>query len=132
MNASYHNMEWVASKAVEFIQEDSDSPFLLYFNPTVPHSGGSVYEALANSTCRETPGGLYDSDLMVKGMTLEYGSCDAYRNFVLGRMPSDGDTFDPTNDIYLQQLGSAWLDDAVGALIHALVDKGELREMCSA
>lgn len=117
-------MEWVVSNAIDFINQESEDPFLLYFNPTVPHSGGDVYQALL-SDCRQTPGGQFDNDFIIKGMTLEYGGCEGYREFVRSRSRAMND--DVTDGGFLRELGAIWLDDAIGALVHALVDKGECR-----
>ena len=42
-----HNLEWVTSKALDFIQtsHNTNTPFFLYMNPTVPHNP-SPLEAL--------------------------------------------------------------------------------------
>lgn len=123
-------MEWVTAKAIDFIKDSTtDDPFLLYFNPTVPHSGGNVFNALFDSTCRDTPGGDYDTDFLIKGMSLEYGSCTAYRDFVGERAGAQDSPLDETNAQQLQELGAIWLDDAVGALFHALADKGRWQSL---
>ena len=40
-----HNMEYVAHKAVEFIEDNNGQDWFLYMNPTVPH-GPSVADAM--------------------------------------------------------------------------------------
>ena len=34
----HHNMEYVAHKAVQFIENNDQNDWLLYINPTVPHA----------------------------------------------------------------------------------------------
>ena len=31
-----HNLEWITSEAIKVIQQESDKPFFMYYNPTVP------------------------------------------------------------------------------------------------
>lgn len=120
----HHNMEYVASRAVKFIDETPTGPnrvpFFLYANPTVPH-GPNVEEAILNYDCTNTPeGNLTSSDVVhsVHGMTAAYGgNCTAYRESILDRAGSSRENKD---------LGSIWADDAIGAIIDALERKGEL------
>ena len=51
---------------------------------------------------------------MIEGMTLEYGSCSAYRESIYNRTVEEDD------------LGNIWLDDSIGALFKALERIGEL------
>ena len=91
-----------------------DTPFFMYFNPTVPHSANSVGDALTEFTCRDTAAGTLDFDPVIKGMTQEYGSCTAYRDSVIARADNQND------------YGAIWLDDSVGALLQALEDTNKL------
>jgi len=111
-----HNMEFITHEAIRFIEDnDNEKPFFLYVNPTVPHSSQAVDAALDQFTCRDTPRGQLTSDLVIKGMTEEYGgSCSLYRQSVKDRAITDKD------------LGSIWLDDSVGAILQALEDNGVL------
>jgi len=107
-----HNMEWVTSEAVKVIQEKSEDPFFMYFNPTVPHSANSVGGALKDFSCRDTPAGSLSSDPVIPGMTEEYGGdCEAYRKSIYNRAEDYDD------------LGAIWVDDSVGALLRALKDQ---------
>jgi len=112
-----HNMEWVTWEAISFLNETSKShdPFFMYFNPTVPHGNSDVEASLSDFTCQQTadPNFVWDSDPFIKGMS-ENG-CEAYRQTVLDR----------AQGVY-DNLGKIWLDDAVGALLHALEDNGQL------
>jgi len=62
-----HNPEWVSDRALSFIHESvtARSPFLLYYNPTLPH-GPPAAKALAVSV-RSTPNGQLAHD-PVSGM----------------------------------------------------------------
>jgi len=111
-----HNMEWVTYEAIRFINETSraDKPFLLYFNPTVPHGSMAVRKALTEFTCQAIADKdfAWSGDPWIKGMS-EDGGCAAYRQTVLDRAGSDD-----------ENLGKIWLDDSVGAILHALEDNG--------
>eukprot|EP00588_Corethron_pennatum_P013768 CAMPEP_0194271594 /NCGR_PEP_ID=MMETSP0169-20130528/5336_1 /TAXON_ID=218684 /ORGANISM="Corethron pennatum, Strain L29A3" /LENGTH=1088 /DNA_ID=CAMNT_0039013977 /DNA_START=145 /DNA_END=3411 /DNA_ORIENTATION=- len=115
-----HNMEWVTSEAIKFIDDDqkdevgNDIPFFIYFNPTVPHGHHPVRDSFypqqnTKYNCRGTPREVLTADPVVKTMT-ENG-CAAYREGVASRAENDDD------------LGNIWIDDAVGALIQTLKDK---------
>jgi len=87
-NGIHHNMEYVAYKAVEFIQANHENDWFLYVNPTVPHGPG-VEEAM-DVDCRITTDGDFTSTLdkgwSVDGMTKEFGDdCDLYRADVKAR-----------------------------------------------
>ena len=107
-----HNMEFVTSEALKVIKEESEDPFFMYFNPTVPHDANSVGGALKDFSCRDTPAGKLTSDPVIPGMTEEYGGdCDAYRKSIYDRAEDYDD------------LGAIWVDDAVGALLRALKEQ---------
>jgi arylsulfatase A-like enzyme len=106
--------------AIDFINDDvtyGDKPFFMYFNPTVPHNSGDVLDALQNGDCTSTTNGIQPEPL-IKGMNLDFapGGCRAYRQDVINRAGTKDN----------KQLGAVWLDDAVGALLTALEDKGIL------
>ncbi|GMH60657.1 hypothetical protein TrRE_jg13499 [Triparma retinervis] len=119
-----HNMEWVTEKAVDFIHDaaDSNTPFFLYFNPSVPHDP-LVSDALDNGDCRETPAGVLSSEPRVKHMTVDaatdaVSSCSSYRQTVTAREDAG------QSNVHEQNLGGIWIDDGLGALLQALEDKG--------
>lgn len=112
-----HNMEFLAQKAEEFLRDESEDPFFLYFNPTAPHDSGDMVDALRWYSCRDTPEGLLSSDPMVTGMTADYGSCAAYRESIFDRANGSNDA---------NVLGSIWVDDSIGSLFQILEDIGEL------
>jgi len=112
-----HNMEWMTYEAIRFINETTaaDENFFMYFNPTVPHGSRDVEEAIEDFECTDVadPNYVWASDPWIKGMS-EDGGCRAYRDTIVSR----ADTF--------EDLGKIWIDDAVGALLHALRDRGVL------
>lgn len=126
-----HNMEYVAYKAVEFIEANQGHNWFMYMNPTVPH-GPSVVDAMTKP-CLITPDGDFSTtnnpngvaelnDWCVEGMTKDAdGNCDcmAYRETVKTRA-AGSDTDD--------DLGSIWVDDAIGAVYKALESTGQLED----
>lgn len=111
-----HNMEYVAYKAIEFIENNVNNDFFLYVNPTVPHSPDVV--AAMDISCQQTPDGPNPAgvDWSVIGMTAEFGNnCTAYRDDVKSR--AGGSTSN-------EDLGAIWVDDAVGAIMQALERNG--------
>lgn len=115
-----HNMEVLVKEAIEVINETSDKPFFMYFNPTVPHSSNSITTALDDFTCLDTPGGKLDAEPQIDGMTFDSAtntiiSCADYRQSIKDRAGTDEDDW-----------GSLWLDDSVGALLKALEAAGKL------
>jgi len=47
--------------------------------PTVPHLTNRIGLALQDYTCQDTPRGDVTGDFMIKGLTEEFGSYEAYR-----------------------------------------------------
>ena len=125
-----HNMEYVAYKAVEFIEDNQNQDWFLYMNPTAPH-GPEILDAM-NKPCLITPDGDFSTannpngvaeptDWCVEEMTLDAdGNCDtcmAYRETVKTR--ANGSTSNA-------DLGAIWVDDAIGAVYKALERTGQL------
>ena len=106
-----HNMEYMTAMAIDFINNSTD-PFFLYFNPTAPHGSGNVHEALLNFSCTDTPAGPIEDEPYIVGMTHNQ-TCSDYRASVIARA-------DDTSNL---DLGSIWVDDAIGAVLTALGDK---------
>lgn len=113
-----HNMEWLTYEAIKFINTtiDNDKNFFMYFNPTVPHGSMNVQKAIDEFSCQDTadPNQQWpeNKDPWIKGMS-EDGGCQEYRDTIAERA---------NGDIY--NLGPIWLDDAIGALVQALIDNG--------
>lgn len=98
-----HNMEWMTSEAIKVIREESDEPFFMYFNPTVPHAheGDSVKSDMIMYSCKDTPSGRLSHEPLIPGLT-DTMDCEEYRSTVFeraGRHPTD------------EVLGAIWLDD---------------------
>ena len=116
-----HNMEWITYEAIKFINETAaqDKSFFMYFNPTVPHSSNNVETAINEFSCRDIADKDYewpdDKDPWIKGMSEDDG-CVAYRDTIHQRATASG------GEVY--NLGPIWLDDAIGALVNALIDNG--------
>lgn len=126
-----HNMEDVAKGAVDFIEENEGSPWFLYVNPTIPH-GPDVSTAM-NIDCQSTttdPSGS-GGVMFVEGMTTGWstpdgsqaeefnGNCTSYRQSIRARASQS-----TSND----DLGSIWVDDAIGAIYKALDRTGQLHD----
>lgn len=117
----HHNMEYVAYKAVEFIEANQNEDWFLYVNPTVPH-GPSVLDAM-DVDCRMTVDGDFTGTMpngwSVEGMTKEFGNdCVKYRDDVKARAGTDTD----------DDLGSIWVDDAIGAIYKSLEKTSQLAD----
>lgn len=92
-NGVHHNMEYVAYKAVEFIEDNAAKDWFLYVNPTVPH--GPSVDAAMDVDCRITTDGDFTGSMgpgwNVTGMDAEHGAdCNAYRNDVKLRAGTSG------------------------------------------
>ncbi|KAL7465914.1 hypothetical protein ACHAXS_006217 [Conticribra weissflogii] len=117
-----HNMEYLAYKAVEFIEDNANNDFFLYFNPTAPHIP-DIVTALTKD-CRATVDGDFTDSMTtgwsVEGMTKEFGDdCSAYREDVKARAAQSTSSDD---------LGSIWVDDAIGAIYKALERTNQLND----
>jgi len=99
-----HNIEWTVKAGFDFIEQNKDRPFFLYFATTLLH-GPSPLESL-KSDPRITTAGLLDKPLNVQPS----------RQSVLERVKKAGL---PEN-----AAPATWLDDAVGALLKKLDDMG--------
>lgn len=87
-NGIDHNMEYVAYKAIEFINDNTANDWFLYVNPTVPHTPDVL--AAMDVDCRITVDGNFTASMSdgweVDGMTQQFGNdCFAYRNNVKAR-----------------------------------------------
>lgn len=91
-----HNVEWTVKAAFDFIEENKNRPFFLYFATTLLH-GPNPLESL-NSDPRITTAGLLDAPSEVQPS----------RQSVLERVKKAG--------IRENAAPATWLDDAIGAL----------------
>eukprot|EP00522_Entomoneis_paludosa_P001916 CAMPEP_0172471286 /NCGR_PEP_ID=MMETSP1065-20121228/67739_1 /TAXON_ID=265537 /ORGANISM="Amphiprora paludosa, Strain CCMP125" /LENGTH=574 /DNA_ID=CAMNT_0013229381 /DNA_START=20 /DNA_END=1745 /DNA_ORIENTATION=+ len=115
-----HNMEHVAAEAIDFIQGSvrRDENFFLYLNPTVPHGSNDVSDTLRYGDCRQSVGGWIQTPDIPRGKYSQTirGDCGSYRQTVLTRATSWSD----------KELGTIWLDDAMGWIIKELEYHGIL------
>ncbi|CAA6678857.1 MULTISPECIES: sulfatase-like hydrolase/transferase [unclassified Lentimonas] len=103
------NMDWITEGGVEFLKQDHDKPFFLYFATTVPH-GPTKEKRSWNADPLITAVGYLD----------ETPNVQPARSTIPTRLKAAGL---PVNDDTANML---WLDDAVGALLDALEATGEL------
>ncbi|KAJ8603022.1 hypothetical protein CTAYLR_001570 [Chrysophaeum taylorii] len=126
-----HNLDWMTTRAVEFMDEYSDVPFFLYFNPTVPHEP-DLDDLLVDGLCadgesscdrQDTVDGRLDSVPTVYGTLCLSEDCE---------MPSYSDLWDTAEDAATAtRLESAvasaiWVDDSLGVMLSYLDEQGEL------
>jgi arylsulfatase A-like enzyme len=105
------NMDWITEGGVNFIREQHDKPFFLYFATTVPH-GPSQAPRSWNADPYLSPLGYLDDDKLPR--------VQPPRDTIPARLKAAGL---PVNNDTANML---WLDDAVGALIKELEAAGEL------
>ena len=103
------NMDWITAGGVEFLKQDHDKPFFLYFATTVPH-GPTKEKRSWNADPLITAVGYLD----------EAPNVQPARSTIPTRLKAAGL---PVNDDTANML---WLDDAVGALLDTLEATGEL------
>jgi len=107
---AYQNMDWIAEGGVNFIHENKDRPFLLYFATTLPH-GPLDPEHSWKADRRITAKGILDKAPTV----LPQPPIESIQK----RIKEGG--LDGKNRENL-----LWLDDAVGALLNQLNEDGNL------
>ncbi|HSH19659.1 MAG TPA: sulfatase-like hydrolase/transferase [Draconibacterium sp.] len=102
------NMDWIAEAGLKFIEQTNDKPFFLYFATTIPHGPSNAersWEANPKITAKgyldEAPGVLPARNTLSKRLK-EAGINERGKENVL------------------------WLDDALGALLNKLEEKGIL------
>lgn len=101
-----HNLEWITDGAVQFI-ENSKEPFFLYVAYPVPH--GVYFADWANGDTRATPRGFLSKAPQVQPS----------RASVLKRLEMAG-IREKRNAL------ATWIDDSIGAIVHALKSKGQV------
>ena len=116
-----HNMEYVAHRAVQFIQNHENDDWLLYVNPTVPH-GPDILPAM-DVDCRITPDGDFTSGESwdIPGMTTEFDppvpglstahnkDCMTYRQTVKNRAASSNNADLGSICKYIESVGASLL-----------------------
>ena len=102
----HHNLDWITKGALDFIDQNADKPFFLYFATTVPH--GPARDTAWKGDPLATPIGLLEEPLDV----LPPRDSIPTRLKAAGMDESRGDML--------------WLDDAVGALLKKLEEHNVL------
>lgn len=99
-----HNMEWLTAGALEFLEQNKDDPFHLYFSTTLPHHPYPL-ESL-KSDPRITAGGLLEQPINVQPS----------RQSVLDRVKAAG--------LPEEAAGPLWVDDGIGAILNKVEELG--------
>jgi len=109
----FHNVEWQVQKAMDFVKENRDRPFFLYWATPIIHSPNPMLSLEADP--RITP----------KGYLKEAPNVQPPRKELFDRLYTYG-VIDPREDgkgywetVY-GAAGMAWLDDGIGALLKHL------------
>ncbi|WP_430809550.1 MULTISPECIES: sulfatase family protein [unclassified Carboxylicivirga] len=102
-----HNLDWSTEAALGFIKDSGDEPFFLYFATTLPH-GPLEAERAWNADRTITPIGKLDKAPDV----LPHQSTIPKRLKAAGQEVND------------RKANLLWMDDALGALVQSLKDKG--------
>lgn len=108
-DVAVQNMEWITEGGVNFIAQDHDQPFFLYFATTVPHGPTDKPRS-------------WDADPLMSavGVLDEAPDVQPARDTIPTRLREAGL---PVDDHTANLL---WLDDAVGALLDQLEESGHL------
>jgi len=109
-DVAVQNMDWITEGGLNFIDRYYDQPFFLYFATTVPH-GPTGAKRSWNADPRITAIGYIDHPPQVQPP----------RDTIPERIKAAGL---PVNNDTCNLL---WLDDAVGALLNKLEEKGQLK-----
>lgn len=102
------NMDWIAEAGIEFIQQQEDKPFFLYFATTIPHGPTNPDESWKA-----------DPHITASGIIDKAPAVLPARKTLPERISRAGLAGTGRENIL-------WLDDALGALMDALEAKGEL------
>ncbi len=102
-----HNLDWSTEAALRFIDQASEKPFFLYFATTLPHGPLEAVRAW-NADRTITPIGKLDKAPQVM----------PHQSTIPERLQQAGK---PVND---RKANLLWMDDALGALIQSLKEKG--------
>ncbi|MBK1876693.1 sulfatase family protein [Pelagicoccus mobilis] len=99
------NMDWIAQGGVEFIDQNAEDPFFLYFATTIPHAPSE-------------PDRAWKADPLITAMGYLPSEPDVLpaRETLTPRVEAAG-VKGPNKEIVL------WLDDAIGALLDKLEEK---------
>ncbi|WDE97411.1 sulfatase-like hydrolase/transferase [Lentisphaera profundi] len=99
-----HNLEWLTEGALNYIEDNKDNPFFLYFSITAPH--GQYFEDWMEKDWRATPAGMLKEK--PKGMPSRESVLQRIDKACLPR----------------QNAMATWIDDSVGAILTKLKKSG--------
>ena len=102
----HHNMDWITAGALDFIEKAEDQPFFLYMATTLPHEPAPVSSMYADA--RITPSGL-----LSEAPGVQPGRMEVFERVSRAGYPEKTAPY-------------TWLDDAIGALVKQLDQKGLL------
>lgn len=130
----YHNMDWVASKGLDFIDQNKEEPFMLYFATTLPHAPLNALQSW-QADRRITPHGILDkspevlpqykdkwlpdNDILTLAEDPEKEA--SIRNSMSIKRRVERNKIQATHKENL-----LWLDDAIGAIFSKLKKNGLL------
>ncbi|MFV1883247.1 MAG: sulfatase [Balneola sp.] len=102
-----HNMDWVTKGALEFIDQNKETPFFLYVATTIPHGPEPLNSIKAGS--KITPAGYLDDEITVQ--------------------PSRDELLKRVTDAGLPENAAVftWIDDGITAIMKSLEEKGLLK-----
>ncbi|MCF8380584.1 MAG: sulfatase-like hydrolase/transferase [Bacteroidales bacterium] len=109
---SSHNLDWITEGGLEFIEQNKENPFFLYFATTTPHGPYEIERSWGGDR-RITSLGIMDEPVSVLSSKEE----------IEDRLKKAG--FDYKNSQLASKGNVLWLDDALGALINKLKEIGE-------
>lgn len=106
----FHNQDWITEGGLNFIENQSEKPFFLYFATSLPHYPSAV-ESLKHQPCNPEEG--YTSER----------KCQPSRKSILKAV--DKRREEGLTEMQLDHCAAMkWIDDAVGALVAELEKKG--------
>ncbi|WP_430816502.1 sulfatase family protein [Carboxylicivirga sp. RSCT41] len=108
MSLAVHNLDWSAEAAINFIEKTDEKPFFLYFATTLPHG-----PTAANRSWKA------DRHIIPTGTLDEAPDVLPHHSTIPKRLKAAGI---PINN---KTANILWMDDALGALIQSLKEKGK-------
>ena len=109
-----HNIEWKVRAALEFIEDSDEEPFFLYYSETVPHGPAPWGK----------PGGRYKYGLDANPQFTGEGYVDDDFDFMPPRAKIQAEV--EANGKDPDHAWLRWFDQAVGAIVLKLKEKGKL------
>ena len=106
-----HNLDWITEGGLEFLEQNRDNPFFLYYSTTSPHGPYEIERSWGGDR-RITPMGIMDEPVSILSTKeeIETRLKDAGFDYEGRKLASKGNVL--------------WLDDALGLLIEKLKEIG--------